>query len=637
MSKENSCIKTDPPSRNLSDRQHWSSHIKPRWINLLIATVPAAIGFVTFLHASANGFVDFDDFENFTNNPNLNGISFRSLFWSLTTFTVGVYQPLAWMVMEAEYSIWATDPKKFHYFSITLHSANCFLLFLAILSVLRLSQGVIQTKKEHRFGALLASLIFSVHPINTEVVAWASCQPYLLSLSFSLAALILYVKSANGKDFVDKLSLVASWVFAICALSCKAAAVGLPFTFVLLEWFIQKKKVCDPFYYSKGCKNALKKTSVVFLAAFFFAYQAARARRTVLAPQMESDDFLKDKLARGCFSIFFYLQKLVLPTGLSPFYNDSRPAYKYLGVTLCLLLAVSCLIFLRRNSLPTLFYCWFSYLFALTPVAGFVKSGWFLGADRYFYLSSVFTYTYIAFVFSRIYNTRAQIWLTIATSATIVLLYRSSIIQVEVWNNSVTLWSRVVECGGGRDDRILNYLGVATLRVGDVNKSIGIFEQALRLNPTSPHTHNNLGLALQRKGQLSEAIDHFDMACQIDWSLAPIHNNLGLALQRKGQLSEAIDHFDMACQIDPNLDAARISAGLCCISLGRRSVGKKYLADSLRKEPQNALILNALGVIAAEDGQMGESLSYFSKALRFGPGFVDVRINIKKYFGLDGL
>ena len=149
------------------------------WIVVALAVVAAA----PFLSGMNNGFLAFDDDENFIDNAWFRGLGLSQIRWAWTTFLLGVYQPLAWMLLELEYVLAGLDPRGYHLVSIGLHAAVAVALFALIVAILRrcdwLANQTGRSEIHFQLAAALAAALFAVHPLRVEVVAWASCQPYL--------------------------------------------------------------------------------------------------------------------------------------------------------------------------------------------------------------------------------------------------------------------------------------------------------------------------------------------------------------------------------------------------------------------------------------------------------------------------
>jgi hypothetical protein len=163
----------------------------------LIAVPLALVVIAAFIPAEDNGFVDWDDDQNFLDNPFDRGLGAPELKWAWTTFRLGVYQPLAWMLFEGQYVFWKLDSHGYHVTSVILHVANAIVLYvLTVASFVRC-----QTDSWRKcpwtcsLGAGFATALFMAHPLRVEAVAWASCQPYLPCALFSMLAILAYLRA----------------------------------------------------------------------------------------------------------------------------------------------------------------------------------------------------------------------------------------------------------------------------------------------------------------------------------------------------------------------------------------------------------------------------------------------------------
>src|SRR5271165_2503721 len=183
-----------------------------------------------------NDFVAWDDDKNFLSNPSFRGVNFRSLGWAWTTFHLGVYQPLAWIIFEIEYSIWGLAPWGYHLLSILEHLAVTSALWLLVFRLVRRARpGVVQSQA--CLAALAATVLFAVHPLRVEVVAWVSCQGYLPCALLALLAVLFYERAADGPRRLLLAELAPSLGLFLASLLCKATSLGLPVALFALDLY----------------------------------------------------------------------------------------------------------------------------------------------------------------------------------------------------------------------------------------------------------------------------------------------------------------------------------------------------------------------------------------------------------------
>ena len=175
-------------------RKPWVAWNPRAW---LIAVPLVLIVIAAFIPALDNGFVNWDDDKNFLDNPYYRGLGADQVKWAWTTFWVGVYQPLAWLLFEAQYVVWKLDPRGYHLTSLILHAANAVVLYVLTVTVLvRCRPDSLRERPvDVPPGAGLATALFAVHPLRVEAVAWASCQPYLPCALFSMLAVLAYLRA----------------------------------------------------------------------------------------------------------------------------------------------------------------------------------------------------------------------------------------------------------------------------------------------------------------------------------------------------------------------------------------------------------------------------------------------------------
>jgi protein O-mannosyl-transferase len=142
----------------------------------LVALPLVIVVLAAFIPALDNGFVNWDDDKNFLDNPYYRGLAPHQLRWALTTFWLGVYQPLAWLVFEVEYVFWKLGPGGYHLTSVMFHAVNAVVLYVLTVTLLVCCRpdSLQRGPWIYPLSASLATALFMVHPLRVEAVAWAS-------------------------------------------------------------------------------------------------------------------------------------------------------------------------------------------------------------------------------------------------------------------------------------------------------------------------------------------------------------------------------------------------------------------------------------------------------------------------------
>ena len=196
----------------------------------LVAIPLALIVIYAFIPTLDNGFVSWDDDQNFLDNPYFRGLGAAQVKWAWTTFWLGVYQPLAWLLFEAQYVFCQLDPRGYHLTSLLLQVANAVVLYVLTVALLVRcrTDSCLESPWTCSLSAGLATALFAVHPLRVEAVAWASCQPYLPCILFSMLSVLAYLRAFRMDSSPRWGWLVGSFFLFVAALLFKAVAVSLP-------------------------------------------------------------------------------------------------------------------------------------------------------------------------------------------------------------------------------------------------------------------------------------------------------------------------------------------------------------------------------------------------------------------------
>ena len=350
----------------------------------------AATGIGAMWPVMANGFVSgWDDGANFLTNPRFLGLGGPQLRWAWSTRKLGVYQPIGWMILEAESAVFGLDPTGYHLVSVAFHAINAVLLYFLINSLLnRLNP------RPSTISATLAAAAWAAHPLRVEAVAWASCQPYLPCSGFSMGSTLAYLRSVDRPVW-----RVASLVLFAAACLSKAAAVAFPVVLIILDVYPLRRGVS---------RRILAEKSPFFAVALIFALVAVWARAE---PPEDPTLILNartpgavERVAKAAYGLNFYLWKTAIPLGLTAFHVSPEPfdpleprfALALLAASLGI---VSAIVLAPRW--PAVSAAFASYLAIVSPCLGLVPFGDQLTADRYAYAATIPVFVLLAGCLSR--------------------------------------------------------------------------------------------------------------------------------------------------------------------------------------------------------------------------------------------
>jgi protein O-mannosyl-transferase len=538
---------------------------RERW---LPPALLACATLLSFLPTLENGFVgDWDDDVNLVNNPSYRGLGWAHLRWMFTTFLAGHYMPLTWLTFGLDYLAWGMSPVGYHLTNLLLHMASAVAFYLIAVRLLEAARPTDGDGVAVRLGAALAGVLFAVHPLRAESVAWATERRDVLCGLFYLLAVLAYLRACDGRAGQSPWRRWSYWAalgLGACALLSKSMAVSLPIVLLALDVYPLGRLGGGTGWLGQAARRVwAEKVPFVVLSEV-----AGVMALTALAHDKGLTSVAKlglvDRVAISLYALAFYLWKMLVPMNLSPMYE--LPAridplsWPYLAAA-AVVAGLSAAALLRRRRWPGLAAVWASYVVILLPVLGIVQNGWQIAADRYTYLAGL-GWALLAGGGLRAWcaakrrgRVHTRRWAVLAVVVIAVGLGTLTWRQVHVWHDLRSLWTRAVDT---YPSVTAHYnLAVFLFREGDTAGAITNYRRALAIKPDFAEAHNNLGVALAREGRLDEAVQQFEEALKIAPDGLEAHYGLGLALMRQGRQREAADHFRRALSIRPGFQDAQ--------------------------------------------------------------------------------
>jgi len=567
--------------------------------------------------------VNWDDDVNFLDNDGYRGIGWEQIRWAWSTDLLGVYQPLAWLLLGMEYVLWGLRPAGYFATSLTLHAANAIALYLLTTEVLRRSDlgrgwgygGAIPG------ASALAVAAFALHPLRVEVVAWASCQPYLPCALFSMLAALAYLRADELRGGNRAAWLAGCWLMALAALLCKAVAVSVPFALLILDYY--------PLRRLGGWRDARtwrvlgEKVPFLAVACVFMRFAIdAKARGNALPGFTQYG--LSERVAQSCYGPCFYAWKTLVPTDLTAYYPLPERIrlwempYSACAVAVAAMTWGACRL---RKRYPGLIAAWVGYLVILLPNSGLVRIGNQIAADRYCYVASFPIVIAGAYALGRFVLVGPLARKALVVGAVVLtLLSGATWRQCQTWHDARTMWNRLLERGDEAQVALAhNALGQVLVREGRIDEALPHFRAALRSFPHYADAHNSFGHALDASGRSDEAMREYMQAVKIDPEHVDALSNLGGCLAGKGRLGEAEDRLAAALHIMPQHVDARNNLGMVLAQQGRFAAAEVQLCEAIRLRPSHANAHCNLAVVFKQQGRRAEAEAHCRTALRWQP------------------
>jgi tetratricopeptide (TPR) repeat protein len=522
-------------------RRAISSWMQPALPGILVLVV-----FACFLPTLGNDFVAWDDDLNFTENPDYRGLSPSNLRWMLTTLHGGHYQPLSWMTLGFDYVVWGMNPTGYHLTNLLLHAANAVVLYLVVAALLRrLSPSGSGVPAAAAVGALL----FAIHPLRVEAVAWASERRDVLSGSFYLIAVLAYLRMQNGARGRWLVVSLGSFV-----LSLLSEAWGITLPVVLL--------VLDLYPLRRGLRvRVLLEKAPYGLIALAFAVLAFRAQAPIEAMRTLAQHGVVARVAQAAYGLWFYLGKTLVPVGLSPLYllelqlDPMRPRYVFaiLGVV-----GLTAGLVLLRHRAPGLLTAWVCYAVIVSPVLGFVQTGPQIAADRYTYLACLPWAVLLAGGVRGLARGReagrdpSGTWYVpmAAVVTTLVVLGVLTFAQARIWRDSRTLWEHALHIDPTNYVAYTNR-GIVRYAAGDKQGGLADYNTAIAIHPGYALAYYDRGSARHALGDVDGAITDLSFSIQLNPRDPRAWNNRGWAREAKGDLAGALADYAEALRRAP--------------------------------------------------------------------------------------
>jgi tetratricopeptide (TPR) repeat protein len=500
------------------------------------------------------------------------------------------YYPVLHSSFWLEHQLWGDAALGYHLANVSLHAVAACLFALAL-------------RRLAMRGAWLAGLLFALHPVGVESVAWISEQKNTLSTVFYLAAVHAYLSYAARRERKERgvwsIYLLATALFVFALLS-KTVTATLPAALLVVVWWqrgrLRWKKDIVPLvpWLGLGAAAGLFSAWVerTYVGAEGTAFQLSAAERCLLAGR----------------AIWFYLGKLLWPADLMFIYPRWQLAassvWPVLFPVAALGLLAGCWLLRRRTRAPLAAALFF--IGSLFPTLGFFN------------------------VFAFVYSYVTDHWQYLASLGIIAL--------------AAAAWAQWAASGGGGRAAprwvavaIAGVLGVLTWRQCETYRDPETFYRAsVQRNPEDWMGHNNLGDLLVRSGRAAEAVDHYERALRLAPDLAEIEYNLGGALLQLGRGNEAIPAYLAAIRLHPDYPDAEVNLGQTLVAVGRLPEAIPHFEAALRSRPADADSEAALGLALAHTGRLPEAIAHYQSALRLNANLPEAHNNLGSALASSG-
>lgn len=573
--------------------------------NLLMLTAVLAVIAFAFLPSLFNGFTNFDDDSHVWSNPSIiNNEGIVSIFQSHVNKT---YIPLTVLSFKIEYSLFGLHPFFYHFNNLLLHLAVAALIFFLGLR-LRLAG----------WTAAAAALLFGIHPMHVESVAWITQRKDVLYSVFYLAAVYAYWHYLEQKS---KPAYVFSMIFGLLSILVKPMALSLPLILLLCDWFHGRKPD----------KNMWldKIPFVLYIIPIAWITYTLNAREPVTTA-------LQAALI-WAWSFSFYILKFIFPLDLSPLYalpqpvNISNPVYLFAWIVSLLFCAG---VWIGRKNKWIVFAAGF-YMLSIFFLLRFDDFDFTIVADRYMYLPS----TGICFLAgawlelgakhlnARRWGETGKIAAVILLGALTVALAFKTFSQCRIWKDGVTVWSAMIP-HNPENAFVLHLRAQAYEARGNYDAALEDYTQVLELDSKYLMAYNNRGMIFLRYRLWDQALKDFNTMISLDSSFAQSYSNRSFVHLSRGHFDLALADLNKTLELDPQLTPAYGNRGLVHLEMKNYDAAIKDFSDVLKRSPNSSQWHYLRSVAYAQSGRLSEALSDADHARILGHPGIDQHIQM---------
>jgi tetratricopeptide (TPR) repeat protein len=515
------------------------------------------------------------------------------------------YYPAVHSAFWLFHALWGANTLGYHLANITLHASSAFLVAV-ILRRLRVP------------GAMLAAVVFALHPMQVESVAWMSELKNTLSGVLYLGSFLAYLRFRDQRaPWTYRLALA---LFVAAVLS-KSVTASLPAAILVVIWW-QRGRIT--------MKGDVRPLAPFFAVGLISGIGTAWIERTLIGAQGADFQFsLLERTMIAGRALWFYLATIVWPAHLTFIYPRWDIAHAAISEYLApvSVIAVSAGLWMVRSRSRTPLAAALFFAGTLLPALGFVNIYPFrysFVADHFAYLASLGVIVplsaLIAVAAARIAHAKQDAIVAAVTVAVGAVLAVCTWQQSALYTDSETLFRATLvrnpDCW-----MAYNNLGSILLsrRPHAASAAVPMLEKAIALNPANAEAHTNLGLAWEQLGRIDAALAEHQTAVKLQPRLALGHNNLGNIHARLERPDEAIAEFQEALRLDPELKGVHSNLALALTMAGRLPEAVAEAEAAVDFDPDDAEAHDAYGLVLADTGRFDDAVKRYQEAVQLDP------------------
>ena len=560
---------------------------------------------------SLSGALIWND-SDYVTAPGLRSLHGLALIWTKPGATQQYY-PLLHSAFWLQHRLWGDNPLGYHVVTVLLHALSAVLLALVLQRLF-----TVANTRRYPGAEWIAALLFALHPVHVESVAWISEQKNTLSLALYLGSAFLYLGFERTRR--PGAYIAATALFTASLLS-KTVTATSPAALLVVAWWRHGKV--------EWKRDVVPLLPWLAIGAALGLFSGWVEKTYVGAHGSDFDVSAAGRLLVAGRAIWFYAANLAWPFALNFIYPkwsiDPGALWQWLFPAGAM--AVAVVLWAVRSRSRGLLAAYLVFVGSLFPALGFVT----LYGARYSWVWDHWQYLPDLSLIALGAAGLAAGWRLVAPG--LRWLGPGLVAALSMLLGALT-WSH---CGVFHDNQTLyletlarnpaswmahNNLGLAWSKIpGRLGDAIAQYQEALRLKPDIAETHTNLGKAwAETPGRLSDAVAEYEEALRLDPNYADAHFYLANTLVQTGRVPEAIHHYEEALRVQPDLAEASNNLGMTLCRVGRADEGMKRIEAAIRMQPSYAQAHFARGAALLQSGRRDEAAAEYERVLQLRPG-----------------
>jgi tetratricopeptide (TPR) repeat protein len=613
--------------------------------------------FISYVQITHYGFIHWDDNAQITENAHVKSLNLHSLNYNLHQER---YTFLTLTAFSAIYNVWGNNPVPFHGLSLLFHLLNIVLVFF-------LTKKLIQNIPV----IIFVTLLFALHPLRVESVAWISEFKDVLFTFFSLISFHFYINYIQQHKFRY---FIYTSIFVLLASFSKIQGLIIPLSLFLFDLYYQRKlslllvleKVILFFYIffifkfryvliltisivaiylilrkklidiKLNSKTIIAILSVIVLVLLGYTWKVLVHFKSGLWSDVhvsQNSFSIIERFFLTGYALWFYLSNFIMPHSLNAVHpyparlaNGNLPQDYYLTlIVLFVVVVISILMIIKRKKIiPLLFFGWFFFLFNISMVLHIIPiEGRLVVADRYSYLAYFGLMVVFAVLIDKYLMVYIKKYATLIFSILLVMLSLSTYNRCMVWKDTKTLFTDVIH---KNPDVSFAYLNLATIYLGqpNIDSAMYCYNQSVKLDSLEPTAYFNRASAFDMIGKNEQAIQDFKSALKYDEHnvyKAIVYTYMGESYRKMGKDSLSLQYYNSSIKEDSTLSLAYDNRGTFYLDKNMLHEANADFTKAIKLDKFNASAINHYGWILVLQGKYQDALNYFNQALVINPAY----------------